>query len=107
MKRRILVRPVAARDLDQYTVYIAENSSVRAALRFHAAVRQTLRMIAKQPAMGVVRPLRNPFLAGVRMCVVKGFPSHLVFYRMAPNAVEILRIVHGARDLEALIVTDD
>lgn len=33
------------------------------------------------------------------------FPKHLVFYRPLPDerGVEIVRVLHGARDLEALM----
>ena len=33
---------------------------------------------------------------------MKGFTSHLIFYRPARNGVEIVRVIHGARDIEGL-----
>jgi plasmid stabilization system protein ParE len=33
---------------------------------------------------------------------VQGFKRWLIFYLERPGAIEILRVLHGARDLEAL-----
>lgn len=35
----------------------------------------------------------------VRSWRVRGFPRHLIFYRALPDRVQILRVLHGARDL--------
>jgi plasmid stabilization system protein ParE len=36
------------------------------------------------------------------MCVMKEYDRHLIFYRPVKNGIEILRIVHGSRDIEDL-----
>jgi hypothetical protein len=41
-------------------------------------------------------------LGGARRVPVAGFPKHLVFYQSYPDEIVVLRIVHGARDLESL-----
>ncbi len=33
---------------------------------------------------------------------MRGFRKHLVFYRPLSNGAEIVRVIHGARDLERL-----
>jgi toxin ParE1/3/4 len=33
---------------------------------------------------------------------MNGFTRHLIFYRPIKNGVEIIRVVHGARDNESL-----
>jgi len=33
---------------------------------------------------------------------ILGFPEHLLFYRFDDNEVFVLRVVHGASDLERL-----
>ena len=45
------------------------------------------------------RPLE---LQGVRRVLVPKFPKHLLFYRFTAEEVFVLRVVHGARDLEGL-----
>lgn len=41
-------------------------------------------------------------LQGIRRWKVKGFPNFLIFYRSTDEGVEIIRILHGARDLDAI-----
>ena len=45
---------------------------------------------------------KNEWLAGGRVWRISGFEKHLIFYRPRPEGVEILDVIHGARDLEAL-----
>lgn len=30
------------------------------------------------------------------------FPNHLIFYRPVEDGIEVLRVVHGAQDIEAI-----
>ena len=38
----------------------------------------------------------------MRMWTVPGFPKYLVFYRASADELHILRIIHGARDIERI-----
>jgi toxin ParE1/3/4 len=33
---------------------------------------------------------------------VAGFPNHLIFYRPVESGVEVIRVLHAKRDIEAL-----
>lgn len=33
---------------------------------------------------------------------MKGFTSHLIFYRPINYGIEVVRVIHGARDIERL-----
>lgn len=35
---------------------------------------------------------------------VRGFPTHLIFYQRQNTRIVVLRVVHGARDLESLFI---
>jgi len=102
VKGKIIVRPEAVRDLDAQAEYIAEHSELDTALRFYQAAEETFALIATQPRMGRTRDFGNPLLKGVRMCLMKEFDRHLIFYRPLKDGIEVLRIVHGARDIEDL-----
>jgi len=102
VRRRILLRPEAGRDLDEQADYIARDHSIGAGLRFYAAVEDTLALLVAQPRMGTASRFRNPLLTDVRMCVVKGWENRLIFYRRVKGDIEVLRILHGARDIERL-----
>lgn len=100
--RRILLRPAAERDLERQARYIADSSGVGAARRFYRAAEETCQLIAGQPGIGRPIPYRNPLLAETRMFRMKRFTNHLIFYRPTKNGAEIIRVVHGARDIENL-----
>ena len=102
MSRRILLRPAAERDLDVQAEYIAASSGGTVALRFYRSAEQTFQLIARRPGIGRRIPYRNPLLAETRMFVMKGFPKHLIFYRTSENEIEVIRVIHGARDIENL-----
>ena len=102
MNGRILIRPAADRDLDAQADYIAAGSGDDAALRFYRAAEQTFRLIAERPGIGRRVRYRNPLLAETRMFRMRGFSKHLIFYRPLSNGAEIVRVIHGARDIESL-----
>lgn len=94
------VRPVADRDLDDQADYLATHASLETALRFYDAARATFQELARSPGIGEPWPSRLPRLAGVRVARIQGFEKHLVFYRSADDGIEIIRVLHGARDVE-------
>jgi len=47
--------------------------------------------------------LAHPRLNDLRKRSVKGFDSYLVFYRIDADMVEIIRVLHGARDIPSLL----
>lgn len=103
MKRRVFFRPEAERDLDEQAEYIASERSIDAALKFYEAAEETLALILAHPRLGVARRFRNPLLVGLRVCVVSGFEKHLIFYRPAKGGIEVIRVLHGARDIDRLL----
>jgi len=36
------------------------------------------------------------------MLRIKSFPKHLIFYRPLPDGAEVIRVIHGARNIEDL-----
>lgn len=97
----IIKRRAAAADLLEHFVFIGRNSE-EAAERFLKSAQETFELLRSQPDMGVLSKYRNPLLAGVRMFPVKDFPKHLIFYRPLQDGIEVLRVIHGARDIPAL-----
>jgi toxin ParE1/3/4 len=103
VKRPVLVRPAADRDLGDQAEYLAAHQNLETSLRFYRAAEETLRLLASQPKMGKLTQYRNPLLAGVRVLPLKHFPKHLVFYRPLEHGIEVVRVLHGARDVESLL----
>ena len=101
MSPRILRSPEAERDIVEIGLYIAETSLTYSDL-FLESVETTLIALARMPRVGFTRNFRNPKYADIRIWRVKGFENYLIFYRPITDGIEILRIIHGARDIEIL-----
>lgn len=102
MTRRIVIRPMASFDLDEQFAYIAANN-FDAALRFFDAARQTFSQLAQRPGIGSLYNTENPRLVGLRKWAVRGFDKHLIFYVERDEYIEIVRLLHAARDLPEIL----
>lgn len=63
------------------------------------AVELTFEHLRQQPESGVRYQTANAKLVGIRMLPVAGFENYLIFYKVEREAVRILYVLHGARDL--------
>jgi toxin ParE1/3/4 len=96
------VKPKADCDLDDYADYLAREASLDVALRFLAAGHATFALLATHPSIGWRSRLRHSSLKTLRVFRVAGFERMLILYRPEANGVDILRVVHGSRNLQAL-----
>ena len=101
--RRVRLLPQAERELDEATLYLAEESSPETGIRFFDAAHETFRSLLEMPGMGKVREVQNPRLSGVRQWRVVGFESYLIFYRAVPEGIDVVRLLYGTRDLDHLL----
>ena len=103
MTRKYRVLPAADTDLDGQADYLAREASLETALRFYDAAHSTFEKMAQTPAIGERRDSANPRLAGLRVWWVEGFEKHLIFYRPTDDGVDIIRVLHGARDIDSVL----
>jgi toxin ParE1/3/4 len=97
--------PQVIRDLIDLATYIAEEN-MDVSDNFLAAAEETFKQLAQTPKMGRLRDFYNSNLADIRQQAIKGFKNYLVFYRVRDGDVEILRVLHGRRDIEAIFDDD-
>lgn len=90
----------AESDLEEILAYLDERSPA-AADRLAAALEQRCQLLGQLPEMG--RP-RDELAPGLRSIAVE---RYVVFYRVAHRAVEILRVLHGARDIDTIMRGED
>jgi toxin ParE1/3/4 len=69
--------------------------------RFASCAISTFEKLAQTPGLGRPRKFRHHPRENLRSRQVDSFPNHLIFYRSVPNGIEIVRVIHGARDLDA------
>ncbi len=102
----IIRRDAALSDLIDLAYHIALDN-VEAAYQFLDRAEETFRDLERMPLMGSTREFQGPTLNGIRMWRVKGFPKHLLFYRPIKDGVEIIRVLHSARDIAGLLSEDE
>lgn len=95
-------RPAIDRDVEDIAVHIGKHSQ-GAAARFLDAVEQTFGALAVMPGLGGIYPLAISSLQGLRHFGVRGFQKVVVFYLPRENGIEVVRVLHGARDLAAIL----
>lgn len=85
--------------LDIWTFIATDNEAAadRVVERFDAA----LHLLANAPGLG---PRREEFGVGVRSFLVG---QYLIFYRAIDDGIELLRVLHGARDLRQVVSKPD
>ncbi|MBW7909543.1 MAG: type II toxin-antitoxin system RelE/ParE family toxin [Kiritimatiellae bacterium] len=66
---------------------------------FIDGVEATIERLAAHPRMGACGRFDDPRLQEIRFVRIEKFPNHLLFYRLAKERIEIVRVLHGARDI--------
>jgi toxin ParE1/3/4 len=96
----VVKRPKALADLAKVWDYIADDSE-ELADAFIAAIDAKFRTLSQHPAMGRRRDELAPGL--------RSFPvgRYLVFYLPLSDGVEIVRVLHGSRDIETVFAEDE
>lgn len=102
MTRRYFLSEDADNDFAEQFAYFAELSGWDLADRFFAATLAAFDRISEMPEIGRRRRFNNPVLINVRVWPVKGFDKHHIYYRPLGDRIEILRILHAARDVDAI-----
>ncbi len=85
----------AETDLLEIAAHIALDSPLHAEL-FIARLERKAEAAARNPR---IYPQRTELARGLRSIAVG---RYLIFYRIVANGIEIIRILHGARDLKRL-----
>ena len=98
-----VIRPGAKDDiLRQFRYYLLEDA-LDAATRFLDAVDQSIEAICDMPHIGAPKLLKNPALSGLRFWAVKDFEAMLIFYIVQPEALRVVRVLHGKRDIKKIL----
>ncbi len=94
------VLPAADRDLDEQAAYLETAAGLETALRFYDAASSTFSRIAGMPSIGERWSSSHPRLAALRVWRIEGFENHIVFYRPVDDGIDIVRVLHGSRDID-------
>jgi toxin ParE1/3/4 len=100
---KISFRPRAWIDIQNSAEYLASEASIETAERFLDAIVDLTQRLANLPQMGTHYHFHHPLLRDVRRLPVTGFGKWLLFYQGSEGAIEVIRVLHGARDIASIL----
>jgi toxin ParE1/3/4 len=95
----IVRRPLAGADIADIWDYIAEDSLIQADA-WVDRLDSKLRLLATQPLMGRCRDELSP---GLRS---QPFGRYVIFYEPLSDSIDIVRVIHSARDVDTVFDPD-
>jgi len=102
----IIRRPSALRDLGNAAEFIRAQSGPDRAIRFLREAEATLTRLARMPGFGTRYEPHEATYTNLRYFPISRHRSHLIFYQPITNGIEVLRVLHGARDIQAILAED-
>jgi len=101
MMARVYLRPRAEMDIDEQYLYLGRQSS-DLAKRFIQQVELTATALLESPHLGTRYSSMHDRITDILVFKIRRFPNHLVFYRPVEDGIEVVRLLHCARDIESL-----
>ena len=89
-------------DLEEHAAYLAKHGGLALGHRFLLAAHETFIFLSHNPKIGWHPRFRVPELKTARIFSVSGFEKMLVFYRPTNQGIEVLRVIHGTRNILSL-----
>jgi toxin ParE1/3/4 len=103
MRFRVSQRRQARQDILELIGYIAAENPKAAAALYDGYERILATTLASTPDIGRPYASRHSRLQGVRAISIGRFRNYLIFYRRKDDEVEVLRVLHGARDIRSIL----
>jgi toxin ParE1/3/4 len=100
-ERDIVWSADAERDIDGIWDYLAAEASTRVA---DEAVRDLFRTCDRLVDHAFLGRPRNELIPGLRSILSH---PHIIFYRVTGSNIEVVRVLHQRRDIEAIFGSDD
>jgi toxin ParE1/3/4 len=99
-RKTVVFRTAANRDVREAANYYTDMIDADTAFRFALAVSAGIHDIAVSPKLGSPRYAELVNLPGLRNRKLRRFPQ-IVFYMEYDEHIEIIRVLHAARDIPA------
>jgi toxin ParE1/3/4 len=97
----VVVSPAAARDLAELREFLAQEFGESIAIRKLSHLHRLLKRLESFPQLG---RRRDSLGSGLRSLAIN--PNVVVYQILTPDLVDILRILDGRQDLEAMFRSD-
>ena len=104
---KVSYRQTARDDLiRQFRYYLVESDVPGVAARFREAVKRTVESLRQHPLVGPRYFSDDPQLQNLRSWPVTGFEAIRIYYLFAADAIYIIRILHGKRDVRGILESE-
>lgn len=101
---KVSYRQVAKDDVvRQFRYYLVTLNLPEIALRFRDSVRRTIQELRRYPHVGASYHSNNPRLQDLRSWPVIGFESIRIYYLLDQDAIKVVRILHGKRNVRHIL----
>jgi toxin ParE1/3/4 len=98
---KVFYRQTASDDVvRQFRYYLVDQNLPEIAFRFRDAVRHTIESLSAHPLVGARYRSSKPELQTLRSWPVAGFEAIRVYYLANTDAIHVIRILHGKRDVK-------
>ncbi len=97
------VRPLAWREINAHLDYLEAEAGLEIAEHFLDQLMASFQALADTPKMGVLCGFRKPSTRLLRRWPVKDFENWLIFYLAKRDGVDVVHVLHGARNIESLL----
>lgn len=98
---KVVILPAADADLKRQLERLDQNAGLETALRFYDAALSSCNDLGAMPGMGTI--VESRIIPDLRRWQVRGFEKILIFYRFDNAALSVIRILHGAMDLNSIL----
>lgn len=87
----------------QFRYYHVTLNAPEVAMRFRDAVRSTVQSLCQRPFVGPRCRSSSPHLRDLRSWPVAGFEAIRIYYVPDEDAIRVVRILHGKRDIRRIL----
>ncbi|HVZ92976.1 MAG TPA: type II toxin-antitoxin system RelE/ParE family toxin [Phycisphaerales bacterium] len=99
----IHISDCATSSLDNIADFLALQGGTPLGEHFLTCAFDTFDELERQPRVGTPHDTPRKAIMNLRRWPVHEFPNHLVFYREVRGGIEIIDIIHAARDLPRVL----
>ena len=100
---KLFIHLAAEQDILSQVEWYAEQGLPDIARRFHGCALATFDTLLSVPHAGTRKAITNEKLAGLRVWPLRGFDEFRVFYLLDHETLAVLRVLHGKRDIGAIL----
>jgi toxin ParE1/3/4 len=100
--RPVIPRDRANRDVDEAIAYHLKESGAEGTLALVDALEDAYGLLGRHPAIGSSRYAHELDIPGLRSWPLRRFP-YVVFYIEREDRIDVWRVLHGQRDIPALM----